>query len=100
MYLDVSLTDTLPRPVLRDVDDFRAFMIVVRGEGDLAPAIEGIGRVDDGNAFPDIDAVKRLAGERGTDPAWLEQFDAMVEYARSKGWVDDAALQAHCERAA
>jgi hypothetical protein len=29
--------------------------------------------------------------------AWLEKFDAMIEYARSKGWVDDsgARVRAH-----
>jgi hypothetical protein len=99
MYLDVSLTDTPPPPVLRDVDDFRAFKVVIHGDGRLAEAIEGIGRVAGRDAYLDIDAVKRLAGEKASDPAWLQQFDAMVEYARSKGWVDGAALRAHCEQA-
>ena len=40
----------------------------------------------------------RAAGPDG-DRTWSEGFDAMVGYARSKGWVDDAgAIRAHVER--
>lgn len=102
MYLDVTL-DSAQTPVLREVDDFKAFKVVVRGAADesrLAEVLAGVGRVDgDGNAFLAIDAIKRLAGDRSADPEWQRSFDAMVEYARAKGWVDasGAALQAHCE---
>jgi hypothetical protein len=103
MYLDVSLESAPSPPVLRDVENFRTFKVVVRGAGrDLASALHGLGRVDDSrDVFLDLSAVKALAGERARDSCWLESFEAMVDYARTKGWVDESgtALRAHCERA-
>lgn len=103
MYLDVHTDSTGLVPALLDIDNFRDFKVVVHGGRDgLATALEGVGRLDDdGNAFLAIDAVRRLAGERAQDPEWRDSFAAMVEYARSKGWVDEAgeAIQAHCETA-
>ncbi|MGW1786580.1 hypothetical protein ACWCQQ_47115 [Streptomyces sp. NPDC002143] len=44
----------------------------------------------------------RAACAREGDPAWVREFDAMVAYAASKGWVDDAgtSLRAHVVREA
>jgi hypothetical protein len=37
-----------------------------------------------------------LTGARPEDAEWMEQFAAMVEYARSRDWVDDVGrIQAH-----
>jgi len=103
MFVEVTLSPAASSPALRDVDNFRDFKVVVLGTGDrsrLAGALEGIGRLDGDDAFLDIAAVKELAGERARDPEWLASFDGMVEYARSKGWLDPGgtALRAHCER--
>src|SRR3954467_12668438 len=101
MYLDVTLDNDPAAPGLREVDDFKAFKVVVHGSADdsrLRDALDGLGTLDgDGNAFLEIDAVKRLAGERARDAEWQRAFDGMVEYARGKGWVDagGTALQAH-----
>jgi hypothetical protein len=91
---------------LREQDDFRGFKVVVegagRGDGALAQSLEPHGWMDtDGHAFLRVEAVKALAGARARDPAWIEQFDAMVEFAGRHGWLDDRgeAIRAHCERA-
>jgi hypothetical protein len=103
MYLQVAVDDRSSSVVLRDVDNFRALKVLVSSDGgDLGAALAGIGRVgESGDAFLEIAGLRRLAGERAHDPEWVAGFEAMVEYARSEGWVDEqgAALQAHCERA-
>jgi hypothetical protein len=103
MYLDVQTDPRGAPPVLREVDDFRDLKVVVHGPHQgLVAALAGIGRMSEGgDAFLAIDAVRRLAGARAEDPEWQRSFDGMVEYARSKGWLDDegTALQAHCETA-
>jgi hypothetical protein len=91
---------------LREQDDFRGFKVVVEGaesgDGALGRSLEPDGWLDPGgDAFVRIDAVKLLAGARAQDRAWVEQFDAMVEFARGHGWLDEGetAIRAHCERA-
>jgi hypothetical protein len=44
------------------------------------------------------DAIRRLAAGR-VDAAWDASFDRMVEFARTKGWVDETTgeIRAHCE---
>jgi len=101
MYLLVSLEPDAAPPLLREVSDLRSLKVLVHGDGaDLGDALSSVGYVaDDGDAFLDIAALLALAGD-SADPEWRQGFDAMVEYARHKGWVDEAgrALQAHCER--
>jgi hypothetical protein len=103
MLIDLSLYPTPSPAVLRDVKNFRTFKVVARGPQERLPrALEGLGRFDrSGDVFVDIAAVKALAGELARDPQWLSSFEAMVEYARAQGWVDESgtALRAHCERA-
>ncbi|HEX4107520.1 MAG TPA: hypothetical protein VHX88_05265 [Solirubrobacteraceae bacterium] len=104
MYVLVDL-ESAPSaaPVLHEPDEFRSLKVVVRGEkGSLAEAIAPVGWLDPGgDAFLSVDALRRLAGPRVRDASWNASFEAMLEYARSKGWVDPSggALQAHCEPA-
>jgi len=104
--MDVVVDLTAPQQgvSLAEPDDLKSFKVLARGrEGDsegLANALEGVGRLaDDGHAFIDADAVRRLAGERANDPDWSSGFDGMLAYARSKGWMDESgtAIQAHVE---
>jgi len=58
-----------------------------------------VGSVDgDGEAMVRVDAVRRLAGAavRGK---WETDFAAMLDYARSKGWLSDdgSSIRAHVE---
>jgi hypothetical protein len=99
MYIQVDTTVVPPTAVLADQDNFRAFAVLVNGTQDQLPAVvdalAGLGTVDAEHAMLDAAEVKRLAA---ADDAWTAQFDAMVEYARSKGWTDDnGRVRAHLE---
>ena len=87
---------------LREPDAFDAFKVVavaIAGDDRLAGALRGVARLEPGgDALVDIDAVHRLAGERGGDARWREGFDDMVAYARTHGWIEDTAIRAHVER--
>jgi hypothetical protein len=89
---------------LEESDDCTRFHVEVVGEGDDAAlgralAAAGAGRFDGGDAFVDVEAVRRLAAGR-VGPTWDADFAAMVDYARTKGWLDSegGAIQAHVER--
>jgi hypothetical protein len=104
MDIVADLTSTPAAVTLAEPDDLKSFKVLARApdpepEG-LARALEGVGAISpDGHAFIDVDAVRRLAGERAKDPEWREGFDGMLAYARSKGWMDPSgtAIQAHVE---
>jgi len=85
---------------MQDPSDFKAFKVVVtKGEDDAS--IAPVGRFEDADtAWIQIEAVRRLAGN-AVDQAWEEGYDAMLAYAREKGWLHDARreIQAHVERA-
>ena len=90
---------------LDDPDNFRAFSVVVPAD---VPADElgsfvhrsGVGELDAGGSHVHIQlgVIRRLAAGRST-PDWDAGFDAMIAYARTKGWVDDAGntVRAHLE---
>jgi hypothetical protein len=103
MDVVADLTVTPATVTLADPDDLKSFKVLARApspepEG-LAAALEGVGRLEGGDAFIDAEAVRRLAGNRAKDPEWSEGFDGMLAYARSKGWMDESgtAIQAHVE---
>jgi hypothetical protein len=88
---------------LEDAEEFRAFKLVVLGDGSSAEVANGlrpIGRLlDDDTAMLDIVAVRRLPGARD-DADWREAYEAMITFAARHGWVDaeHGLVQAHCER--
>jgi hypothetical protein len=103
MYLTVDLSSAIPAVGLADPGSFGAFSVVVTGPpgqcGRLACALAAIGRVDPEAryAYLDTGAVKRLAGA-DAGAQWSADFDHMVEYARSRGWVDATdQIRAHVE---
>ena len=87
------------RSELHEADDLQRLHVELVGgdePGAAAAALGDLGRVDGEHAWLDIAAL-RAAGP--ADPGWVERFDAMIEYARSKGWTDGAgAVRAHVER--
>ena len=90
---------------LDDPNNFRAFSIVVPTD---VPAEEvgslvhrsGVGELDEGGRHVHVQlaSIRRLAAGR-TATGWDAGFDAMIAYARTKGWVDDAGntVRAHLE---
>jgi hypothetical protein len=102
LYLEIDLRRQPADVSIHDVDEFRAFKIVIRGDGDPAVALARVGSLGvDQHAFVDIAAIKRLAGDRVQDSTWSSRFQAMVDYARLNEWLreDGLAIRAHWERA-
>ena len=90
-------------------DDFTRFHVSARGERDEQGEPD-VARLDavlratetgacDGpsDARVRIDAVRRMAGR--TDAGWETGFTAMLDFARTKGWLSDdgEAIRAHVE---
>ena len=86
---------------LVDPDDCKAFHVEVRGDPDVGAVLDesGAGRLaDDGeHALIDIGWVRRAAV--GVGPDWDRDFGGMLDYARTKGWIDEGsgAIVAHLE---
>jgi hypothetical protein len=88
---------------LVDAEDLTSFAVVLEGDEDPSPAALAAGGVlgFGDHAWVRTDALRRLAGPLAT-PEWEEAFAGMLEYARSRGWVDDdhGAVRGHVERRA
>ena len=103
MYVQVNLAATPPSVTLVEPEDCTRFHLAAIGARDPVRLAEvlaggGIGRLAGEDAFVRIEALHSLAsGKVGDD--WATDFDRMVEYARGKGWLDEAgdAIQAHVE---
>jgi hypothetical protein len=89
---------------LEDAADCGRFHVTARGGGDAATLdtalrSNAVGTVDgDGEALVDVDAVRRMAAG-SVGGTWEADFAAMLDYARSKGWLseDGASIRAHVE---
>ncbi|MCT2581603.1 hypothetical protein [Actinophytocola gossypii] len=83
---------------VEDVRNLRQLHVELAGIDDRAAAEAlagaGLGELDGDHAWLRIAAL-RAAGE----DAWRAEFDAMIEYARTKGWVDGERVRAHVVRA-
>lgn len=103
MYVKVDLAPTPPVVSLEEPDDTKRFHVTVVG-GDSMPLLFGAlvdaaaGRLEGDDAWIAIDAVRRMAAGR-VGPEWDRDFQAMLDYARTKGWIDEtgAAIRAHIE---
>ena len=104
MFVRVDLASDPGAVTLEEPDDCGRFHVEVvgghdeRGVGDALGAA-GVGRLGEGGAaFVAVDAVRRLAAGRVAD-GWDDEFGKMVDFARSRGWLDAAgeAIQAHIE---
>ena len=98
MIVEIHVHADGVRARLVDPEDFTSFKVVLHGAG--APLAErlapiGVARVDE-HFWVSVDALRELAGDAAT-PAWEESLGAMLEFARSRGWVDDdlGAVRAH-----
>jgi len=86
---------------LVDPEDLTGFAVVLDGDEDASPealAAGGVLGLGD-HAWVRTEALRRLAGPVAT-PEWEDAFAAMLDYARSRGWVDDehGAVRGHVER--
>lgn len=89
---------------LEGADDLRSLSLVAEGDdAALARALAGAGRIDADRAHAWVApaALDRLAG-RQDDAGWREGFAAMLAFAHSRGWVDQATgeVRVHIVRSA
>ncbi len=103
MFVLVDLTGPRPAVTLEEPADCTRFHVQANGARDpslLATALSaaGAGRMKGEDALVSIDAVRAMASGRVGD-GWAADFAKMLDYARGKGWLDDAgdAIQAHVE---
>jgi hypothetical protein len=105
MFVLVDLDAQPPMADLNEREDCTRLHVEVRGATDQAagrPAVDralrgsGFGSLDgDDDALLDLAHLRRAAGD-GRPPGWEADFDAMADYARSKGWLDDSGnVRAH-----
>ena len=100
-------TEEHPEARVVDIDNLSALHLAL-GEvtdeeaGEVLEAA-GLGRMGDGDiAFLHAGALRAQAEPRASSADWATRWDAMIEYARSKGWLSDdgASIQVHVESAA
>ena len=100
MVVDVDLDTDPPAVALTDPGDCTRFHVAVHGQGgrgrvDALLRSSGVGSVDGDEAVIGVEAVRTMAGRR--DPGWEADFGAMLEFAKTKGWLTDdgAGIRAH-----
>ncbi len=103
MFVRVDLAPTPPLVTLEEPDNTKQFHLTVVGGTDAAMVYGALvdaaaGRLEAEHAWIGVDAIRRLAAGRVGD-SWDADFEAMLGYARSKGWFDEAghAIRAHVE---
>ncbi|MEM7339417.1 MAG: hypothetical protein AAF467_12265 [Actinomycetota bacterium] len=87
---------------LEQPDDCTAFHVEAVGASaptttSVADGLGLVGRVaDDEHVWVEMASVRQMASGQ-VEPGWPDDFDAMVDFARSNGWVDESgsALRAH-----
>ncbi|QSI48901.1 hypothetical protein [Thermobispora bispora] len=104
MYVLVRMQEDPAAVTLEEPADCTRFHVAIEGDGDeeaLRRALTGSGfgrLVSRDQAYIEVETVRRLARGR-VDDGWPERFQAMLEYAARKGWLDETgtAIAAHCE---
>jgi hypothetical protein len=108
MYVQVDLATTPPAVSLEEPDDCKRFHLAVVNGRDAALVFGALvdaaaGRLEGDpaqgyRAWITVDAVRRMAAGR-VGEGWAEEFDGMLVFAASKGWMDPngASIQAHVE---
>jgi len=84
---------------LQEADNFRGFKVVsaLPDKTRLGAALEAAGRYDGEHAWI---TKTWLIAQAPKDPSWRAEFDKMVAFAQSKGWIEGDAIRAHVESAA
>jgi hypothetical protein len=81
---------------LQEADNFRGFKVTSAASKDtLAKALASVGRYDGEHAWISRVWLEQQGASYGA--SWKSEFDKMLGYAQSKGWVEDDAIRAHIE---
>ncbi|WP_419925114.1 hypothetical protein [Candidatus Poriferisocius sp.] len=94
----IAVADTI---TLEDANNFREFHVAI--DGDVAAAVAAFrdrsaASERANHLWIDIAFVRDLAGD-AADAEWQAQFEGMLAYANSKGWIDEPAnrVEAHIQ---
>ncbi len=84
---------------LQEADNFRGFKVTsaVSGKDALAKALASVGRYDGEHAWISRAWLEKQGASHGA--SWKAEFDKMLGYAQSKGWVENDSIRAHVEAA-
>jgi len=91
------------QPHLQEPEDLRSFKLVIEAQhwqlNAIRAAFAPAGKVEDEKIAWVKESWLRSQAPTRDDPAWQEGFRKMVDYAKSKGWVDpmSGAIRAHIE---
>jgi hypothetical protein len=103
MFVQVDLGTMPPVVTLEEPGDTKRFHVTVKGGDDYAIVFGALvdaaaGRLEGDDAWITVDAVRRMARGR-VEPSWDDELAAMLDFARSKGWLDEHgnAIRAHVE---
>lgn len=78
-------------PVVGDLDNFLELKVVVDNNViNRAEVLNALGRNISEHVWIDIQWLRNRG--KSFDPTWTYGFEAMIDYARAKGWVDSDGL--------
>lgn len=88
-------------PRLTDLERLDRLHAELHGPLDTAQLGHLCERADDAHVWLHVDRARAVGVGAADDPAFGERFDAMIEYAATKGWLDEAGshVRAHIETA-
>jgi hypothetical protein len=102
MELEIDFRQSPPGIRLLEPGELRSFAVAVIESAGHPPAAwpEAVARREE-HAWIRIDALRELAAPH-VDAAWEPGFEQMLEFARSRGWVDEElrAVRGHVVRRA
>ena len=92
----IIAVDASGKVSLNEADNFRGFKVVssLADKAKLGDALKAAGRYDGEHAWI---TKAWLIQQAPKDPNWKTEFDRMVAFAQSKGWVEGDAIRAHVE---
>jgi hypothetical protein len=98
--LRIDARQSPARARLIEPDELRSFTAVVLEADRSSPEWPAAVARHEEHVWVDVEALRALAVEAGAGRGWQSSFDAMIEFARSRGWVDDelGAVRAHVDR--
>jgi hypothetical protein len=98
MYVEITPADSA---VVKDPENLRELAVRAFGlaEPDVAQALAaaGLGAVDAGYAW--LEVAQLRASGTAQPPQWAEEFDGMIAFAKSCGWIseDGRSVRAHID---
>ncbi len=98
----IVVLDPNEPPRLTDLDRLDRLHAEVRGSLVAARLDDLCERADDQHLWLHVDRARAAGVEASNDPTFGDGFDAMIAYAATKGWLNEAGthVRAHVEFAA